>query len=279
MRNGLLLAALLAAAAPLHAQDSAAVRLTFLDVGQGDAILVRSPEGKTALIDAGPGSIVRQLRTLGVDTIDIAVASHAHADHIGGMAEVLARFPVRYYMDNGLPYTTATYGRVLRAVQRSNATYLEAKERVIQLGSVTLRVIPPPHIGRPGPPMATPGRLDQNTQSIGLLVEYGQFRALLTGDSEVEELNYFLERGMPQVTVLKAPHHGSRDAVTPAWLQATRPQVVVISVGRGNTYGHPHPWALRYYEAVAQDIYRTDLDGTVTIVGRRDGSYRAGTAR
>jgi competence protein ComEC len=85
--------------------------------------------------------------------------------------------------------------------------------------------------------------------------------------------------GVPRVTVLKAAHHGSRDAVTPAWLSATRPAVVVISCGRDNTYGHPDPWALRYYESVARQVYRTDLDGQVTIVAGDDGTYEVTTAR
>ena len=79
---------------------------------------------------------------------------------------------------------------------------------------------------------------------------------ILTGDSEVPELNYFMELGVPDVTVLKAAHHGSRDAVSPLWLQTTSPEVVVISCGLNNQYGHPDDWALRYYGAVASETYR-----------------------
>jgi beta-lactamase superfamily II metal-dependent hydrolase len=135
---------------------------------------------------------------------------------------------------------------------------------MIELGSVTLRVLPPPGWNR-----------STNDESIGIIVEYGNFRALLTGDSEVDELNYFLELGIPDVTVLKAAHHGARNGVTPRWVDVTRPEVVVISCGRNNAYGHPDPWALQYYEAVATDILRTDQDGTVAVYGYRDGSYQA----
>jgi hypothetical protein len=169
--------------------------------------------------------------------------------------------PVRYYMDSGVPHTTSTYVNLMRTLQASDIVYLEATARTIGLGSVELTVLPPPPPG------------DLNNTSVGIVVRYGEFRALLTGDSEIGELNYFLERGVPDVTVLKAAHHGSRDGVSPAWLSATRPEVVVISCGLDNPYGHPHPWALRYYQTVAEHVYRTDLDGEVRVLGRRDGQY------
>ena len=120
---------------------------------------------------------------------------------------------------------------------------------------------------------------EPNNQSIGILLEYGEFRALLTGDSEIEELNYFLGNGVPDVTLLKAARHGSRDAVSPAWLAATKPEVVVISVGAGNPYGHPDTWALHYYDIASNEMYGTDLDGDVTVLGHRDGSYEVVTRR
>jgi len=262
----LALAALAAACTPAASQHEAALQLTFLDVGQGDAILIRSPEGKTALVDAGPGGVAAPLNwRYGVDTIDLAVATHPHADHIGGMAEVLRTQHVRYYMDNGAPHTTSTYGHLMAVVQGSDAVYLQATARTIELGSATITVLPPLAAAQ-----------NHNNRSIGLLVEYGEFRALLTGDSESEELEHFLTLGVPRVTVLKAAHHGSRDAVTPAWLAATQPEVVAIPVGRGNSYGHPHPWALRYY-GTAKAVYRTDLHGDVTILGAADGTFEVTT--
>jgi competence protein ComEC len=247
---------------PVHAQK-APVELIFLDVGQGDAVVIRSPEGKVALIDAGETqSIVYHLQSHGIDSIDLAVATHPHADHIGGMAAVIRRFPVRYYMDNGVHHTTSVYYYLAWILNRSNVVYLEPTSRTIALGSVQLRVLPPPA-----------GDSLLNDGSIGLVVEYGDFRALLTGDSEIDELNHFLALGVPDVTVLKAAHHGSRNGVSPAWLSATKPEVVAISVGKDNPYGHPHPWALRYYEAVTNAIYRTDQHGEVTIRGNADGTF------
>ena len=247
--------------------DPPSVEMVFLDVGQGDAIVVRSPEGKVALIDAGRAWILGQLRVHGIDSIDLAIATHPHADHIGGMAEVLRELPVRYYMDNGTPHSTATYSNLMQVVEQSGVTYLQATARTITLGSVSLRILPP-----------APDAEGHN-RSIGVLIEYGEFSAILTGDSEIEELNHFLDSGIDEVTVLKAAHHGARNGVSPAWLAATRPRVVVISVGMGNGYGHPDPMAIRYYKAVSREIYRTDLHGEVTIHGRRDGTYQVRTIR
>jgi len=257
---GIFLSSAAAAQTPNH------VEIIFLDVGQGDAAVIRSPEGTVALIDAGPNEgILQHLERHGIEVVDVAIASHAHADHIGGMEAVFRALPVRYYSDNGIPHTTETYRSLMGVLEASDITYLEARDRRISLGSVELRLLPPP------------GHGDQNENSVGVLVSYGAFRALLTGDSEAVELQHFLNRGVPDVTLLKAPHHGSRDAVTPEWLSAVRPEVVVISCGADNQYGHPDRWALRYYSNVAERVLRTDLDGEVMVLGARDGTYSVQT--
>jgi len=246
-------------ALPLRAQQ---LELRFLNVGQADAILVREG-GKTALIDAGSAGVVTQLRALGVDTIDLLVASHNHADHIGGMIGVLAGTVVRFYLDNGVPHTTATYQRTIQAVATSGAQYLRPTARTITLGTAQLRVLPPP-----------PNLADQNNSSVGILLQYGDFRAVLTGDSEQFELQYWLQHdSIPEVTVVKIAHHGSPNGTTPAWISATHPQVAVISVGTGNTYGHPSAEVVQEWENAGANVYRTDRDGTVIIQAKRDGSY------
>jgi len=246
-----------------------AVELVFLDVGQGDAIVVRSPEGNVALIDAGnDAEVLPLLEWLEITAIDLVIASHLDSDHIGGIEDVVRSIPVYSYMDNGDRNGTQSYHSMIYALRQAQVNYIEDAHQVIELGSVTLTILPPPNWGR-----------SANNESIGVLVEYGDFKALLTGDSEVDELNYFLSMGLSEVTVLKAAHHGSRNGVTPRWVDVTRPQVVVIQAGANNAYGHPDPWALRYYEAVAAEIYRTDLNGNVAVFGYEDGTYNTRVER
>lgn len=244
------------------------LRVTFLDVGQGDAVLLRAPEGQTALVDAGRDDIVPLLREMGVERIDLLVATHPHADHIGGMAGVIRSMPVRFYMDNGQAHTTATYRRLMTALdERPEITYLEAVPRTISLGSAEIEVLP----------LLPPATTDHNNRSVALIVSFGDFRALLSGDSEVRQLTHLVGQGVvPAVTLLKAPHHGSDNGVTGGFLAAARPEVVVISVGR-NGYGHPRPAALRAFAGVGAAVLRTDLEGHVAILGLRDGGY--GVAR
>jgi competence protein ComEC len=260
-----LLAAALFAPPGVQAQGDP-VEVVFLDVGQGDAIVVRAPGGQTALIDAGPGvDVSAALARLGITRLDLVVASHPHADHIGGMRQVLLSMPVRFYMDNGQAHTTNTYRAVMQTLRdRAEITYLEAVPRTLTLGSVRIHVLPLPP--RPGPNL--------NNNSVGLVFEHGVFRAFVSGDSERAELQHFLQSGVvPDVTLLKAPHHGSDDAVWEPFLAAARPEVVVISVGSGNRFGHPSPSALVAYSRYAEQIYRTDLHGQTTVLGFEDGSY------
>lgn len=248
-----------------RAARAQSLELRFLDVGQADAILIRHA-GKTALVDAGSSDdIAERLGALGVDTIDLLVASHNHTDHIGGADAVLRRFPVRRYLDNGIPATTAAYEGIVGLLGETGVVYLKPLARSFIIGDATIRIIPPaPGIGGD----------DQNNHSLAVLLGRGSFRALMTGDSEVELINALLaSEDLPDVDVLKAAHHGSRNGVSPAWLARLRPEVVVISVGAGNSYGHPDPWALRYYESGGRIVLRTDRDGDVVITVAADGAY------
>lgn len=243
------------------------LEIRFLDVGQGDAVVIRS-EGKVALVDAGRSSaVVAQLRAMEIDTIDLLVASHNHADHIGGILGVLGAFVVRYYVDNGVPHTTATYQRTIEGLEATAAVYLQPTARRITLGSATLRLLPPPS--------ALGG---QNNSSVGVLVQFGQFHALFTGDSEQSELEYWLKRdSIPAVQVLKVAHHGSWNGSTEAWAQRTRPQAAVISVGARNQYGHPSSAVIDLWTGIGAKVYRTDELGTITVLALEDGSFTVTT--
>ena len=250
------------------------LRITFLDVGQGDAVLIESPSGQAALYDGGPSSeaVLGYLEQRGIDTLDLVVASHNHADHIGGLAAVLRRYRPRFYLDNGVPATTQTYRRVLEAVDGAGSELLEPTSRRINIGEVVLNILPPP--GQPG--------WDQNDNSVGLLVEYGTFRLLLAGDAEGRQWEWWLRETaalLQPVHVHKASHHGSRNGDTATALSRLRPEVVVIGVGAGNSYGHPHADALALYQSQGATVYRTDQHGTVVVVAQRSGQYRIAVER
>src|SRR5436190_6726109 len=193
-------------ATPLSPQQ---LEIHFLNVGQGDAAVIQEG-GRTAVIDAGPSGIGAYLKTLHVDTVDLIIASHPHADHIGGMPELLRSHVVRFYLDNGVPYTTAIYRETMSAVRASGAQYLNATNRTITLGAARLHVMAPPAEPAGSPRTTYDARRSQNNASVGILIEYGEFRALFTGDSEQEELCYWLaSAAIPRVNVLKLAHHGS----------------------------------------------------------------------
>lgn len=244
------------------------LEIHFLNVGQGDAAIIQEG-GHTAVIDAGTSTgIGAYLKSLHIDTIDLVVASHPHADHIGGMPALLGSVVVRYYLDNGVAYTTGIYSQTLAAVRASGAQYLNATNRTITLGAAQLHVLAPPS-----------GQAINNT-SVGILVEYGQFRALFTGDSELQELRYWLASGaIPRVNVMKVAHHGSNNGTSGEWIAATKPQIAVISVGAGNSYGHPSPLVVDAWQAAGARVYRTDEEGTVFVVANDDGSFVVTTDR
>ena len=250
--------------ADLAPPSDSTLRIIFLDVGQGDAVLIQAPEGQTALVDAGPRNVVPLLQQLGVERIDLLVATHPHADHIGGMTGVIAALPVRFYMDNGDPHTTQTYRRLLAALDsRPDITYLEATPRTISLGSASIEVLP----------LLPRGTAGLNDRSVALVVRFGDFKAFLSGDSEVRQLSHLVgQRAVPDVALLKAAHHGSDNGFTWEFLRAATPEVVVISVGR-NGYGHPRPEALAAYTSAGAEVLRTDMHGHVEVRGYGDGRY------
>ena len=182
---------------PVQGQGTAVVE--FLDVGQGDAILIRSPEGKAAVIDAGPSKdTVPLLKQRGVNSIDLAVVSHHHADHYGGMDDVIRAFHPRVFLDNGSSHTTPNYLKLLRLVRDSGMRVIFAGEasRKIELGSVILTVLPQP----PEDPH------DENDNSIGLRVRYGSFSVLLTGDSQGRERAFWM-RNVPELVRASRSEH------------------------------------------------------------------------
>jgi beta-lactamase superfamily II metal-dependent hydrolase len=235
----------------------------FLDVGQGDSILIRSPEGKTALIDAGPtrDGAVRALQRKGIESLDLVIVSHHHSDHYGGMAQVVHDFKPKYFVATGSAHTTKSYLKLLEAVRKEGITAIEptAKLRKIELGTVTLTMFPqPPENHR-----------DENDNSIGVRLQFGQFAVLLTGDSESDERRWWITHNPDLIrdcTILKLAHHGSRNGTDQRWLDLVQPEIVVASLGRDNDYGHPHSETLSLLRRNEIPLLRTDQRGTITIL-------------
>ncbi|WP_371810040.1 MBL fold metallo-hydrolase [Deinococcus sp. JMULE3] len=250
------------------------VTIRFLDIGQGDAILIQSPEGKTALIDGGRSSdrMRDYIRDLNLDKLDLMIASHADADHIAGLVPAATLKP-RVFINNGLGGTTQTWDRLVKNLQDAGSTFTKASNQTVNLGSVKLRVIAPP-----------PGMGDgQNENSVGVALQFGTFRALMTGDSETPETEGWLAQERDDLRgpfqVYKSIHHGAANGDSAAWLAYVRPENVVISVGASNTYGHPTKTALNLYKQAGARVYRTDRQGTVTVQGSGDGTYTITTDR
>lgn len=241
--------------------------VSFLNIGQGDSILIQSPTGEKMLVDGGPDRSV--LRELGKKMwpwdrhIDAVVETHPDKDHITGLGYVLERYDVDYFLESGIPDQTATSKHVKDAV---------ANEKGIQHIIVTrgMRI----HLGDGAYADVLFPNTDQSHQkatndgSVVLHVVYGNTSFMLTGDlpSPYEDQLVSLDGTNLKSDVLKAGHHGSRYSTDSIWLSAVAPKYVVISAGKGNSYGHPHKEVLDRVEKQGAQIVSTIDLGTITFV-------------
>jgi competence protein ComEC len=258
-------------------QPSQNLTMSFIDVGQGDSILVILPNTKTLLIDGGErqssGKVLSTLQEYGLSYIDVIVATHPHADHIGGLIDVINNVNVGQVLDSGQVHTTQTFEDLLDAIYNKQIPLRSVSE------GESVNLDPTVKIDVLNPPASTPNgsnnEAEFNDNSVALKLTYGNFSALLTGD--VEERNearlVFKNATILDADVLKAGHHGSRTSSSLAFLNAVAPEVVIISLGAGNSYGHPHQEALdRISASGAQYLHRTDIDGTITLISDAGGN-------
>lgn len=244
--------------------DDEALSITFLDVGQGDSILIESPSGADVLIDAGRDrSALRELgKTMGpLDrTIDAVIATHPDADHIGGMPAVLERYRVRSFVTSGVESDTnpslALEGAVLEE---------ESVKRVVARRGDRIHFGDGAYADVLFPDREVP-TVEANTGSIVLRLVYGDTSFLLTGDApdEIENWLVFLEDNLKS-DVLKAGHHGSRTSTSQAFLDAVDPEIVVVSAGKGNSYGHPHQEVVERIVASGARLLSTAQEGTIRL--------------
>jgi len=231
--------------------------VSFLDVGQGDAVLLQR-DATSVLVDTGPpgGPILRRLAEAGVERLDLLVITHAEADHEGMALPVIAAYRPRMVLDGGADWPTAVQQGLPAALARAGGRAVAARAgQVLRLGGIELRVLWPP-APRPGwRPDGNP-----NDRAVVAHVRDGAFDLLLPADAET---NVTAGLELPRVEALKVAHHGSADAGLPALLERTRPEIAAIEVGR-NSYGHPAPSTLGALRVVPR-LVRTDRDGTVRL--------------
>ena len=233
------------------------LRIVMLDVGQGDGILLQTRAG-AVLVDEGPpeAGVATQLRALGVRRLAALVVTHPHRDHVGGAADVVDSLPVGFVLDPLEPTDSPDEAALEREAERSGVRIVPARiGQLFQLGELYIRVLWPDGPGQPGE--------DPHEHGVVLLASYGQFDALLTGDSESPVT---LPLRPPQVELLKVAHHGSSDDGLGELLRLVRPKIALISVGEGNDYGHPAPSTISALtSSPGLALYRTDEDGRITV--------------
>ncbi|MBI4200673.1 MAG: DNA internalization-related competence protein ComEC/Rec2 [Chloroflexi bacterium] len=246
------------------------LHVTFIDVGQGDATFVQTPEGQQLLVDGGrdPRLVLEALgerMPFWDRSLDVLVLSHSHEDHLAGLVEVLRRYRVALVIDNGFPDESPAREVWRTAVQAEGARVLVAQQgQVVKLGeSVTLEVFNPPD-----PPIGgTPSDLDNNSTVVRL--RHGSMSLLLTGDLQAEGEASLIDRGVGlESTVLKVAHHGSKTSSTQQFLEAVRPQLAVVSVGEGNPYCHPADEVMGRLNQITGSmgrVFRTDERGAITL--------------
>jgi competence protein ComEC len=261
---------------PLLPGTAGELELHVIDVGQGDALALRTPRGRWVLIDAGRSwrggdagrrTIVPYVRRRG-GGVELFVLTHPHEDHVGGASSLLDALKPRQYWDAAYVEPNTSYRASLAVAERRRITWRRVRPGdTLRVDNVLLRALAPDSTW-------TAAQRDPNEASTVVMVEYGAIRMLLTGDAEVDEERWLVERwgaaGL-RADVLKAGHHGSRTSSSAPFLDAVRPRLAIISSGAGNVYRHPHQATLDAFAGRRVIVARTDELGSVVVStdGRR----------
>jgi len=269
MLQGLGTSLFLLVAAPCAAQS---VRIQAVDVGQGDGIVIRTPHQQWVLIDAGPNRTLADSLgpQFGVTRLALVIVSHRHSDHYAGTERVLRSLPVDRFVGNLADCPDRTTDDAIRAALSDRhipAQSLSAD--TLSVDGVRFIVLPPDPTNDRCPD-------DENNNSVIVRMEYGSFSMLFAGDADAEERDWLAanERGLLDVNVLKAAHHGANNGTSAEWLAAVTPHAVVISAGVVERYQHPMPEAVAAYKtATGGRLYCTNRHGTVRVYGYQDGHF------
>lgn len=237
------------------------LEITIIDVGQGDSILIVTPEDKVILIDAGQDyrvfAVLKTLIEKNIEKIDVLISTHPDYDHSGGLEDVLEKFEVVSLFTSGFYTNDSSYNRFLvKAQELGIENTLARNGSSYVMGSINLTFL------NPGYTLPS----NDNDASVVTLITYGDFSALFTGDiSSNRESHLVWLDSLSPVTVLKVSHHGSKDATSEAFLEKTNPMFALISVGEENKFGHPSRAVIERLESKGAQIFRTDIHGSITI--------------
>lgn len=276
-------------AANSKAEAKGQLTISMLDIGQGDAVLIQTG-AKNILIDTGDDKyyedgkkgkentqLLTELQKLKIDHIDTLVMTHAHADHIGKADKVIAQYGVKELVYNGIPSTSKYFINALKAAKANGTQQVKVKAGdVLDFGNgVSFEIVSPSQslIDEDTAAIKAKKKVDVNNESVVGRLTFGNFAMLFTGDAEgpVEKDMAASYGKKLKCQVLKAGHHGSKTSSTAEFLKLVQPESVVMSLGVNNQYGHPHEALLnRLQKQGVKNIYRTDVNGTITIVS--DGS-------
>lgn len=248
-------------------EESRGLEVDFFDVGQGDAILIKTPDHQRILIDGGPNNAV--VNKLGENLpffdkeIDLVILTHPHADHLVGLIEVLKRYEVKKILSTGVAHPTPDYLTWLEEIKKQNVPMEIAKAgETLDFGSGIKMEIFYPVEDLAGKQVENLN----NTSIVGKLI-FGRTSFLFTGDAEMEVWDELISRGIDlKADVLKVAHHGSKNATSKNFLEKVQPKFAIISVGENNLFGHPSRIILNYLENIGAQILRTDEQGDVKII-------------
>ncbi|MBI2645174.1 MBL fold metallo-hydrolase [Candidatus Uhrbacteria bacterium] len=261
---------LVGAYAGISAQNARQLTVSYFDVGQGDAELIRTPSSQNILIDGGPDRSVEQ--KLGSTlpfydrTIDLMILTHPHADHLNGLIGVLQTYPVKKIFLSEMKNTTVGFREFLRIAKEKNIPieYVTEGKRVTFGASTALDVLAPYDDEQ--------SKTDINNASVVVKVTYHKTAFMFTGDAETtEEEHIARNRDDLASDVLKTGHHGSKTSTSEEFLAEVHPDIAIISVGKGNMYGHPDKEIIHRLEQNRITVYRTDEAGDITV--KSDGAH------
>jgi competence protein ComEC len=249
------------------------LEVAFLNIGQGDAILITSPVGNQLLIDGGPdGSVLRELSKvmkLFDRKIDVMLASHPDRDHINGLPDVLERYEVKHFIHSGVTSTSQIDDALMEDIVKENAKiHLARRGMQVDLGGGV--------VGEILFPDRNPEGMDTNDASVILRLVYGSNCFLFTGDSSTKIEQYLVEMydNKIQCDVLKVGHHGSRTSTGAEFLHFVKPSIGVISAGKGNSYGHPHAEVIKNLQDASTTVFSTIEMGIITILSDGNKIWR-----